>query len=61
MAHLYRDLSVKSLYTDRAYEGGRERWQEAIEESTTLYIGALCPSCAHPAACTAEQPPRTPC
>lgn len=41
MAHLYRDLAVKSLYTDRAYEGGRERWQEAIEESTTLYIGAL--------------------
>jgi len=40
MAHLYRDLSVKSLYTDRNCEGGRERWQEAIEESTTLYIGA---------------------
>ena len=22
MAHLYRDLSVKSLYTDRKYNGG---------------------------------------
>ena len=41
MAHLYRDLSVKSLYTDRKYDGGQRRWQEAIEESTPLYIGNL--------------------
>ena len=41
MAHLYRDLSVKSLYTDRKYEGGQRQWQRAIESSTTLYIGNL--------------------
>jgi len=41
MAHLYRDLGVKSLYTDRKFEGGRGRWQEAIEQSATLYIGNL--------------------
>ena len=41
MAHLYRDLSVKSLYTDRKFEGGQRGWQQRIEESTTLYIGNL--------------------
>ncbi|EOD20954.1 hypothetical protein EMIHUDRAFT_47691, partial [Emiliania huxleyi CCMP1516] len=30
-----------SLYTDRKFEGGRGRWQEAIEQSATLYIGNL--------------------
>ncbi|KAL3932461.1 MAG: hypothetical protein SGPRY_000691 [Prymnesium sp.] len=41
MAHLYRDLSVKSLYTDRKCEGGNSEWQRKIESSTTLYIGNL--------------------
>jgi len=41
MAHLYRDLGTKSLYTDRKCEGGTQAWQRAIEESTTLYIGNL--------------------
>lgn len=41
MAHLYRDLSVKSLYTDRKCEGGTSEWQRRIEKSTTLYIGNL--------------------
>ena len=41
MAHLYRDLSVKSLYTDRKYNGGQRGWQQQIEQSTTLYIGNL--------------------
>ena len=41
MAHLYRDLTVKSLYSDRRFEGGQRVWQRAIEESTTLYIGNL--------------------
>ena len=41
MAHLYRDLSVKSLYTDRKCDGGQQQWQKAIELSTTLYIGNL--------------------
>ena len=33
MAHLYRDLSVKSLYTDRKYNGGQRGWQQQIEQS----------------------------
>ena len=41
MAHLYRDLRVKSLYTDRKFNGGQRGWQEQIETSTTLYIGNL--------------------
>ena len=41
MAHLYRDLSVKSLYTDRKFEGGTGEWKRKIESSTTLYIGNL--------------------
>uniref|UniRef100_A0A6U5E545 Nuclear cap-binding protein subunit 2 n=1 Tax=Calcidiscus leptoporus TaxID=127549 RepID=A0A6U5E545_9EUKA len=41
MAHLYRDLSVKSLYSDRKFLGGKSEWQEAIKDSTTLYIGNL--------------------
>jgi nuclear cap-binding protein subunit 2 len=41
MAHLYRDVSVKSLYVDRNCGGGSRNWQRAIEESTTLYIGNL--------------------
>ena len=40
MAHLYRDMSVKSLYTDRKC-ASKDQWQRAIEESTTLYIGNL--------------------
>ena len=38
MAHLYRDLSVKSLYQDRKFEGN---WKRKIETSTTLYVGNL--------------------
>mmetsp|Transcript_55950 Transcript_55950/g.121788 ORF Transcript_55950/g.121788 Transcript_55950/m.121788 type:complete len:216 (+) Transcript_55950:479-1126(+) len=41
MAHLYRDLSVKSLYSDRKFMGGKAEWQEAIKDSTTLYVGNL--------------------
>jgi nuclear cap-binding protein subunit 2 len=41
MAHLYRDLRVKSLYTDRNFDGGQRQWQRSLEESTTLYIGNL--------------------
>ena len=32
MAHLYRDLSVKSLYTDRKFDGGQRQWQQALEK-----------------------------
>ena len=39
MAHLYRDVGVKSLYTDRKFAGDRRDWQQALEKSTTLYIG----------------------
>ena len=41
MAHLYRDVSVKSLYTDRKFNGGHRNWQSALETTTTLYIGNL--------------------
>ena len=41
MAHLYKDTGVKSLYSDRKFMGGRDGWQDAIEVSTTLYIGNL--------------------
>ena len=41
MAHLYSDLSVKSLYSDRKYEGGKREWENRLETSTTLYIGNL--------------------
>ena len=41
MAHLYKDTGVKSLYTDRKFMGGKEGWQDALETSTTLYIGNL--------------------
>lgn len=41
MTHLYRDTSVKSLYSDRKHQGGQRGWQRKIEESTTLYIGNL--------------------
>ena len=41
MAHLYKDTGVKSLYTDRKFMGGKEGWQDALEESCTLYIGNL--------------------
>lgn len=41
MAHLYRDMSTRSLYSDRKCFGGKDEWQDAIEKSTTLYIGNL--------------------
>jgi nuclear cap-binding protein subunit 2 len=41
MAHLYRDVSVKSLYKDRKFGGGQREWQDQLEKSTTLYIGNL--------------------
>ena len=41
MAHLYKDTGVKSLYSDRKFMGGKDGWQDAIEVSTTLYIGNL--------------------
>ena len=41
MAHLYKDTGVKSLYSDRKFMGGKDGWQDAIESSTTLYIGNL--------------------
>jgi len=41
MAHLYRDVSINSLYTDRKFSGGKREWQTAIEESTTVYVGNL--------------------
>ena len=41
MAHLYRDVSVKSLYTDRKFNGGHREWQKELEQSCTLYIGNL--------------------
>ena len=45
MAHLYRSdiLSVQSRYTERIAIQCKDpkQWQEAIERSTTLYIGSL--------------------
>lgn len=41
MAHLYKDTGVKSLYADRKFMGGKDAWQDALEASTTLYIGNL--------------------
>lgn len=41
MAHLFRDLSVKSLYADQKYAGGRDKWNHQIRLSTTLYVGNL--------------------
>ena len=41
MAHLYRDLSVQSLYADRTAGYTLRQWQDKIECSTTLYIGNL--------------------
>ena len=41
MAHLYRDVGVKSLYKDRKFNGGTREWQEQLEQSKTLYIGNL--------------------
>ena len=41
MAHLYRDVGVKSLYTDRKFMGSQREWQRQLEQSTTLYIGNL--------------------
>ena len=41
MAHLYRDVSVKSLYRDRKFSGDNRDWQRSLEQSTTLYIGNL--------------------
>ena len=41
MAHLYRDLSVQSLYADLKAGYTLKQWQDKIERSTTLYIGNL--------------------
>ena len=41
MAHLYKDTGVKSLYADRKFLGGKEGWQDMLQQSTTLYIGNL--------------------
>ena len=41
MAHLYKDTGVKSLYSDRKFLGGKEGWQDMLQQSTTLYIGNL--------------------
>ena len=41
MAHLYRETGVKSLYSDRKFNGGKQGWREALSDSTTLYIGNL--------------------
>uniref|UniRef100_A0A7S0HNH8 Nuclear cap-binding protein subunit 2 n=1 Tax=Phaeocystis antarctica TaxID=33657 RepID=A0A7S0HNH8_9EUKA len=41
MAHLYKDTGVKSLYSDRKFMGGKDAWQDSLENSTTLYIGNL--------------------
>ena len=41
MAHLYKDTGVKSLYADRKFMGGKDAWQDALEASSTLYIGNL--------------------
>ena len=41
MAHLYRDVGVKSLYTDSRFSGGHREWQDALKSSTTLYVGNL--------------------
>ena len=41
MAHLYKDTGVKSLYSDRKFLGGKEGWQDMLQQSNTLYIGNL--------------------
>jgi len=41
MAHLYKDMSIKSLYSDRSCLGGKQEWKERIQKSCTLYIGNL--------------------
>mmetsp|Transcript_56712 Transcript_56712/g.93793 ORF Transcript_56712/g.93793 Transcript_56712/m.93793 type:complete len:220 (+) Transcript_56712:79-738(+) len=41
MAHLYKDTSCQSLYSDRKCLGGKSEWQDRIQTSTTLYVGNL--------------------
>ena len=35
MAHLYRDVSVKSLYKDRKFGGGQREWQPGHGKRST--------------------------
>ena len=57
MAHLYKDLSVKSLYSDRKFEGGKSEWADRIKDSTTLYVGNLSFYTTEEQLCNRPRPP----